>query len=296
VLITGCDTGFGNRLASRLNSLGYTVYATCLDPSGPGPQELLKTAKHPKALKLIAMNVTKDADVEQAKNEISQQLKKDGDKLWAIVNNAGIAILSFVEWGPLENYQKILDVNMIGMIRVTRAFLPLIRANKGRVINVASVAGRASFPGMSAYCISKYGVVAFSDSLRREMLPWGVKVVTIEPTFHRTPITDKEVNIANAKKVWDQTPEDIRKDYGQEYFDSIIEFMKRDENEDPENVVDKMVNAIASTEPEVRYYVCGVKYTIVCWLNEYLPFSVMDALIKIVGPGAGGKKPAAAAH
>jgi len=172
-------------LANKLNENGYTVYAACLDPSGAGPQELLKKATFPKATKLVAMNVTSDDDVTRVVQEVKTTLGKDGQKLWAIVNNAGLFNCAQVEWGKLADYQKIIDVNVIGVARVTRAFLPLLRKSKGRVVNVASIAGRISGPGMAIYSISKHAVVAFSTALRREMFPWGVKVSTIEPAIYK---------------------------------------------------------------------------------------------------------------
>ncbi|KFV71819.1 Retinol dehydrogenase 3, partial [Dryobates pubescens] len=101
--------------------------------------------------------------------------------LWGLVNNAGV--LGFVgpaEWLTKEDFAKALDVNLLGLIEVTLSLLPLLRQARGRVVNVASVAGRGSlFSGGG--CISKYGVEAFSDSLRREMRPFGVQVSIIEP-------------------------------------------------------------------------------------------------------------------
>jgi len=182
---TGCDSGFGHLLAKRLNSLGYVVYGGCLDAIGAGAQELSRTAAHPNTLKLLNLDVTKDEDVQKALQVIKTDLEKDGVKLWAIVNNAGIAKLAWVEWGTLEDFQKVIGVNLIGMVRVTRAFLPLIRQTKGRVVNVASLAGRLAPPGMAAYSMSKHGVVAFSDALRREMSGWEVKVSSIEPAGYK---------------------------------------------------------------------------------------------------------------
>jgi len=284
VLVTGCDSGFGHRLANRLNSNGYTVYAACMDPNGAGPQQLLKMAAFPKATKLIAMNVTSDEDVNRALEEVSAILKKEGQTLWAIVNNAGIFRVGHVEWGPLEDYQKVFDVNVLGMARVTRAFLPLIRKSKGRVVNVASIAGRISGPGLAIYTMSKHAVVAFSTALRREMLTWGVKVSTIEPAIYKTPMADVNTLYDMAKKTWEETPESIRNDYGQEYFDDTLRFLDgKDGRDNPEEVVDAMVSAVTAVEPQIQYKVCGVNYAIIWILSDYLPFSIVDFISKYRG-------------
>ena len=87
--------------------------------------------------------------------------------LWGIVNNAGIAgNTGPCEWLTLEDYRNVFNVNLLGLIDVTNTFLPLVKKEKGRIVNMASVMGRISFQGMTPYCISKYGVESFSDSIR----------------------------------------------------------------------------------------------------------------------------------
>jgi NAD(P)-dependent dehydrogenase (short-subunit alcohol dehydrogenase family) len=255
-----------------------------MDPNGTGPQSLLKSAAFPKATKLIAMDVTSDSDVARAVEEVTTSLKKEGLNLWAIVNNAGIFRCAHVEWGKLEDYQKVLDVNVIGMARVTRAFLPLIRKSKGRVVNIASIAGRIAGPGLAIYSLSKHSVVAFSTALRREMMRWGVKVSTIEPAIYKTPMADVKTLYDGARKMWDETPESIKDAYGQDYFNDTLRFLDGSDGRDnPEEVVDALFDAIAAAEPEIRYKVCGFKYALIWLASEYLPFSVADALSKLRG-------------
>jgi len=282
VFVTGCDSGFGHRLANRLNGLGFTVFAACLDPNGDGPQSLLKTAANPKATKLIQMDVTSDEDVQRAYKEVETTLGKSGHKLWAIVNNAGIFKWQYVEWGKLEDYQKVIDINVIGLARVTRTFLPLLRKSKGRVVNVASIAGRLSGPGLSIYTISKHSVVAFSTALRREMLPWGVKVSTIEPAIYKTPMADEERLVKETRKAWDETSTSVKEDYGEEYFrDSVKTLLAQDGRDNPEEVVDALQDAIIAVEPEIRYKVCGLNYHSIWFMNDYLPFSIFDCIAKL---------------
>jgi NAD(P)-dependent dehydrogenase (short-subunit alcohol dehydrogenase family) len=90
--------------------------------------------------------------------------------LWGLVNNAGLGHTSPIEWCTMDDYEKILNVNLHGVIRVTTTFLPLVRLSRGRVVNVASIAGRMAHVGLGPYTISKYGVEAFTDTLRFEYM------------------------------------------------------------------------------------------------------------------------------
>ena len=137
--------------------------------------------------------------------------------LWAVVNNAGIAYPGLIEWQTVEEMKKMLDINLWGMVSVTKAFLPLLKRTKGRIVNVASSSGRVSIPGAAAYCMSKYGVEAFSDSLRNEMRHFGVKVHIIEPGGFRTNIASVEKNIQCLDRLWKHLDADTKECYGIEY-------------------------------------------------------------------------------
>ncbi|CAH3014381.1 unnamed protein product [Porites evermanni] len=106
--------------------------------------------------------------------------------LWGLVNNAGIAYVMPVEWTPMSIFKRTADVNLWGMIEMTKTFLPLVKRDQGRVVKIGSMAGRLSFNFLSAYSITKYGVESFSDALRREMYPWGVRVSILEPGEFQT--------------------------------------------------------------------------------------------------------------
>src|SRR5207302_140185 len=94
-----------------------------------------------------------------------------------------------IEWGDTSNYERLLQVNVMGMVRLTRACLPLLRRHKGRVVNMGSVSQRFSTPGFAAYSMSKSAVAAFTNALRRELHKWDVKVVEVEPDAYKTPMS-----------------------------------------------------------------------------------------------------------
>lgn len=136
VLITGCDSGFGQMAAKALDTYGFHVFAGCLQPKGLGAQKLYKTTSN--RLRILSLDITREDDIDAAVKEIEES----DLTLWAVINNAGV-----IDYGPLEwdngssRIRKVLDVNLFGAIRVINACLPLIRRSKGRIVNVSSVFG-----------------------------------------------------------------------------------------------------------------------------------------------------------
>ncbi|CAG2116814.1 unnamed protein product [Medioppia subpectinata] len=255
----GCDTGFGHRLAVRLNERGFRVYATVISESSAGAIELPTNARFPDKMHVLAMDVTRDNHVQRAYKYIKLHLKEKchGDYLWALVNNAGICNECPIEWGTEEMYEQVFAVNMFGVIRVTRDFLPLIRASQGRVVNVSCIMGRISMSPIGWYCMSKHAVIAFSDTLRREMRSFGVRVVTIEPSGFRTGITDDRNRFGKICRTWRHTSTHIQKAYGNEYLDGlkemIIEFNAGFHlGDNIDIVVNDMIDAIESVEPRLE--------------------------------------------
>ncbi|GFT61035.1 estradiol 17-beta-dehydrogenase 2 [Nephila pilipes] len=217
VLITGCDSGFGNALAKQLDSSGFHVFASCLDPSGSGADDLKKSCS--KRLQILEMDVTKDDSVKQAVQFVKNNLGTS--ELWAIVNNAGIQKGYTTELTTMKDFYDTMEVNAFGPVRVTKSFLPLLRQSRGRVINLASLAGRIALPHCSPYTMSKFACVGFSECLRHELDVWGIRVISIEPEFFETCMT----NTDNIQKRIDETfssiEEDVRTDYGEKYIKSF---------------------------------------------------------------------------
>jgi NAD(P)-dependent dehydrogenase (short-subunit alcohol dehydrogenase family) len=137
----------------------------------------------------VRLEVTDSASVAAARDQVVQGLS--GARLVGLVNNAGIPAVGPIEHVPLADVRRVLEVNVVGVIAVTQAFMPLLRAAKGRVINISSVAGRIALPFMGPYTASKHALEAVSDSLRRELLGSGVDVVVVQPGSTRSRIWDK---------------------------------------------------------------------------------------------------------
>lgn len=288
VFITGCDTGFGHELAIRLDAMGFSVYAGCLFPDKDGALELKEKCSD--RMQIVPIDVTKDEVVQKAAKYVKETL--GNNTLWAIVNNAGIATFTEIEWCPIETYEKVIDVNTMGLIRVTKAFLPLIRESSGRVVIVASLAGRYTFPGFSAYSMSKHAAVSFADGLRREMKKWGITVHSIEPTLYKTPIAASESLLSNLKSLWDRTPTEIQESYGEEYFKAFQEKLLRISTTakgDINEVVEDMLDAVAGQRPKTRY-VPSTAVQLRARLLTAIPTELQDFILCKTGPQC---KPAA---
>jgi len=181
VLVTGASTGIGLAITQYLASRGMHVFA------GARKQEALESlAKNPNVTP-IPLDVTNAEDIKQAKKIIEE--KTAG--LFALVNNAGIG-----NGGPLmdvsvEDLRAQFEVNLFGVHQITQAVFPLLLKAKGRIVMMSSDSGFFATPFFGPYCSSKFALEGYSDSLRREIIPYGVKVIIIEPGRITTPIWDK---------------------------------------------------------------------------------------------------------
>ncbi|XP_040281624.1 retinol dehydrogenase 7-like [Bufo bufo] len=280
VLITGCDSGFGNLAAKQLDRRGMHVLAACLTQKGA---ENLKKETSSR-LKTVILDVTDSQSVNDAAVWVDSIV---GDKgLWGLVNNAGISVPTAPnEWLTKEDFSKILNVNLLGVVDVTLKMLPLIRRACGRVVNVASIAGRLTICG-GGYCMSKYGVESFSDSLRREMKPFGVKVCIIEPGFFSTQVTDAKLMKESTNKRWSQVPDEIRRSYGQQYYEKycdILDLTLSSSSTKLSLVSDAMEHALTAVHPKTRYS-AGWDAKLLYLPFSYLPTVITDFIICVINP------------
>ncbi|NWZ59115.1 RDH16 dehydrogenase, partial [Haliaeetus albicilla] len=211
VLITGCDSSFGNLLARQLDARGLRVLAACL--TGTGASQL-RAATSPR-LQTVLLDVTSSQSIAVATAWVRERVGDRG--LWELVNNAGTAIPTAPnEWLTKDDFVKVLDVNLVGLIEVMLSLLPLVRQVRGWVVSMASMTGRVSFFG-GGYCMSKYGMETFSDSLWREMCPFGVQISIIKPGGFWTGMTDPVTVVKGFKHFWEQLPAETQAAYGHHY-------------------------------------------------------------------------------
>jgi NAD(P)-dependent dehydrogenase (short-subunit alcohol dehydrogenase family) len=182
VLVTGASSGIGAAIARELVVRGFRVFGTIRRPEDEAALADAGAAS-------IRMDVTDTASIAAARAAIERALA--GRPLVALVNNAGIPSAGPLELVPLAELRRVLEVNLIGVVAVIQAFLPLLKASRGRIVNISSLAGRTALPFLGPYAASKFGLEAISDSLRRELSPFGVCVVVIEPGNIQSKIWDK---------------------------------------------------------------------------------------------------------
>ncbi|XP_019943001.2 D-beta-hydroxybutyrate dehydrogenase, mitochondrial [Paralichthys olivaceus] len=283
VFITGCDSGFGHSLAKHLHRLGFTVFAGCFlkDEDGEGAKELEEF--HSDRMKVVQLDVCSEEQVNQAVEFIKENLEDSERGLWAVVNNAGVSTFGEVEFTSVDTYKQVSEVNLWGTIRVTKAVLPLIRRAKGRVVNLASMYGRMGNVMRSPYCVSKYGVEAFSDCLRYEMKTWGVKVSIIEPGnfIVATGILTRDIVASTADKLWSEAPSSVKDDYGKAHFEKHMAQMRSycsSGLKDVAPVLDDITDAIMSKHPYARYTPSEPHWWIRVQLMTHLPTAVSDLL------------------
>uniref|UniRef100_A0A668AQE0 Retinol dehydrogenase 1 n=1 Tax=Myripristis murdjan TaxID=586833 RepID=A0A668AQE0_9TELE len=281
VLITGCDSGFGNLLAKQLDRRGFAVIAACLTEKGASD---LASAASPR-LKTLLLNVTDSESIKRAVEFVSAEVGERG--LWGLVNNAGRSIpVGPTEWIQVEDVTKVLDVNLIGVIDVTLRFLPLLRKARGRVVNVASILGRFSLGG-GGYCLSKWGVEAFSDSLRRDMYYFGIKVGIIEPGLFKTALTRVDLIEDDQKRLWDHLPQDVKDSYGANYFHNYIKAQNFSMgilcSSDLSKVTNCMQHALTARYPRTRY-AAGWDAKLLWIPLSYLPSFIQDFFHRLIFP------------
>ncbi|GFR30257.1 d-beta-hydroxybutyrate dehydrogenase, mitochondrial, partial [Trichonephila clavata] len=233
-----CDTGFGFSIAKRLSKKGFQVFAGCLSPSKNGGLEL----KSMPNVHCLQMDVSREQDINFVLNYIERNLGEN--ELWAIINNAGISKGSEVEITSMQKIEEVIDVNLLGTIRVTKAFLPLLRKSKGRIINVASAAGRLTMPGFVPYSTSKQAIIAFSDGLRLEMQKFGVSVVTIEPWMFRTRLSDPAAVSRYVEKQWIKGSDSVKTAYSGAYAAKLKNHTKGLFASVMDSNIDKVINAM----------------------------------------------------
>jgi NAD(P)-dependent dehydrogenase (short-subunit alcohol dehydrogenase family) len=174
VLVTGASSGIGEATALRLARAGWDVLA------GVRREEDAERLRG-LGVEPVLLDVTDPAAVAAL----------DLERLDGLVNNAGIALALPLELLPLDELRRVLEVNVVGQLAVTQAVLPAVRAARGRVVNVGSIAGRSSLPFLGAYAASKFALEAVTDALRVELRPWGIRVAIVEPGSIATPIWTK---------------------------------------------------------------------------------------------------------
>ena len=189
ILVTGASTGIGKAAVLALLAKGFRVFAAVRSERAAADLARAVLAGTDGRLETLELDVTNAEQIRAAVIRITPAVGDAG--LWGLFNNAGIAVSGPLECLPIDDLRRQLEVNVIGQVAVTQAFLPLLRTARGRILSTGSIAGFFAAPALGAYSISKHAMEAFSDALRRELRPWGIDVSLLEPGAIATEIWQK---------------------------------------------------------------------------------------------------------
>jgi len=271
VVITGASTGIGRATALHMDREGFRVFAGVRRDRDA--ESLSKEASE--RLQPLHLDVVDPLSIKLAQKSVHAALGQAG--LQGIVNNAGIGVAGPFEFLNLDELRRQLEVNVVGQVAVTQAFLPLIRKRGGRVVNIGSIGGRMAAPILGPYAISKFAMEAFSDSLRVELKPWGIHVSLIEPGSIATPIFGKGQAYAD-QNIRELPPEALG------YYGTGIEavqgaFREMERAAIPaEHVARAIQHALTAKRPRTRYLV-GLDARIQALLTWLLPDRLRDAVL-----------------
>lgn len=271
VVVTGASTGIGQACALRLDRAGWRVFAGVRKEADA--QRFRQEASE--RLTPVMLDVTDEAQVRSAAETVVAAIGDAG--LAGLVNNAGIGVAGPLEFLPLDELRRQLDVNVIGQIAVTQAFLPLIRKGNGRIVNIGSISGKLATPLMGPYCASKFALEALTDSLRQELRPWGMAVSLVEPGSIATPIWEK--GQAAGDELEKNLPEEAMMRYGKA-VNALREAARKFEAAGipPDRVARAVEHALTARRPRTRYVV-GFDATVQRLLAAVVPDRLRDGVI-----------------
>ena len=271
VVVTGVSTGIGWGIVKVLSQHGYRVFGSVR--KAQDAERLTK--EFGEGFVPLLFDIRDESDVQAVAQQVRDQLNKE--TLFGLVNNAGIAVPAPLMHQPIEEFRKQIEVNLIGQLIVTQAFIPLLgsdhslRGNPGRIINISSVGGKVGAPFLGAYAASKHALEGFSESLRRELMLYGIDVIIVGPGSVATPIWDKAESadlsmyghteyVESARRVQKYMIEEGRKGYP------------------PEKVGEVVLHALTTSKPRVRYAVVPGNF-ISRLIQQLLPKRVIDRII-----------------
>lgn len=285
IVVTGASSGIGYAIAKELTTYGYRVFGTVRNT-----EDALRVSEDLGfAFCPIIMDVTDQASIRAAVREVSRRI--DCETLDGLINNAGIAIAGPLMHIDLDELRRQLEINVVGQVAVTQAFLPLLGAyhgaqQAGRIINIGSVSGHTVYPFLGAYAASKHSLEALSDALRRELMIYGIDVILMILGAVRTPIWSK----AEYQSLLEQYAET-------DYAESATQMHQMATRLGQEGMcVDSVAKAVRlaleSSNPKPRYVIAN-NWLFGWWLPRRLPTRWMDwAIGKQFGLSRKARRPA----
>ncbi|MCB0188605.1 MAG: SDR family oxidoreductase [Caldilineaceae bacterium] len=275
VVVTGAAKGIGRAITLHLARQGYHVIAG-VRKEADGTALVAEVGNQ---VTPIHLDIT-ERQMLLAAAEKARALVGDNG-LAGLVNNAGIAVAAPLEFIPIDELRNQVEINVIGQVAVTQVFLPLLRHGKGRIVNISSMAGRVAGQGTGPYHASKFAMEALTDTLRQELAPWGIDVVSIQPGVIATPIW--ETSLARARQLLERLPPEAYQLYGRQIERQLAQAEKSQARGiDPIRVAEAVLQALPATRPRTRYQV-GMDGKIAVRLIARLPDRWRDWLLARLG-------------
>jgi NAD(P)-dependent dehydrogenase (short-subunit alcohol dehydrogenase family) len=240
-VVTGASSGIGEAVALRLACGGWRVLA------GVRREEDAERLQR-QGLKPLWLDVTDPESIAAAAVRVDEQ------PLAGLVNNAGVAVSMPLELLPLDELRRQLEINFVGQVAVTQAFLPALRRGAGRIVNVGSIAGRSALPFLGAYAASKHALEAVTDSLRVELRPFGIEVAVVEPGTIATPIWTKGAE--TFQRIAASRPDGALSPYAERlaaFREAAAAAGRR--GEPAEKIAEAVEHALKAERPRTRYVV-----------------------------------------
>ncbi len=245
VVVTGASSGIGKATALLLDARGYRVFAGIRRESDA---EALQ-AEASTSLTPLTLDVTREDSVTLAETRVREET---GGGLLGLVNNAGVSLNGPLELLTVSEIRALFEVNVVGLLAVTRAFIPMLRKEKGRLVNISSGHGLLAVPDKSAYAASKFAVQAISDSLRLELRPFGISVSNLVVGKVDTAVLDKI--LAQREKLRQAAPPNVF-----DLYAPLFGFFDREVKDlpgiPPEDVARVVAAALSARRPRARYLV-----------------------------------------
>ena len=274
VVITGASTGIGAATAVRLAGSGWRVFAGVRqETDGDRLRE-----QAPDAIVPLILEVTSTQDIRKAADCVRTEVGERG--IQGLVNNAGIAVPGPLEFIPINEIRQQLEVNVLGQIAVTQAFLSLVRAGRGRLVNVGSVGGRIALPFVGPYAASKFAIEAISDVFRVELSSWKIPVSVIEAGAIDTPMWSK--SLAHADKMIAAMPEEAHRLYGPLIEKARTRSQEMASEASPAEPVAAVIeHALTVARPKTRYRV-GKHAVAQHIVGRYFPDRLRDFCVRLL--------------
>jgi NAD(P)-dependent dehydrogenase (short-subunit alcohol dehydrogenase family) len=271
VVITGASTGIGRACALELDRLGFQVFAGVRKEEDG--QDLQRQASS--QLTPLLIDVTDPEGINKAAQTVAALVGTTG--VAGLINNAGIAVGGPLEYLPIAELRRQLEINVIGQVATTQAFLALLRPGRGRVINMSSISGRVAMPFFGPYAASKFALEALTDALRLELSPWGIEVVSIQPGAIATPIWHK--SLQKGDQIVEGFPAQAQSLYGERLNrlrQTVVKTAQRGSS--PEAVARVVAQALTAKRPKTRYVV-GHDAQLAALFLKFLPDRWRDWLV-----------------